>query len=299
MIDINYHHLFYFYTIATEGSITRASEKLLLGQPTLSAQLRQFEAAIGRTLFERRGRRLLLTPEGRVVLRYAEPIFRLGRELTEHVRRGAPAAGLPLRLGVAAGLPSAVVHAVLDRALGSGQDFPLSCVEGEPASLVEGIEDFKLDVALLDGTPPTLDPSLHELRPVGRVPVLFAGGPGTGGSDWPGALARETLLLPRRPLELARQVRSALAALKLRPRAVAELPDGDAAWRLAAAGRGVAPVDVHTFAAEGRARGLEVVGRGRRTGVTLDLFLLARGETLSAHPAASALLRTLRLPKAS
>ena len=37
------HHLFYFMTIAEQGSVSKAAEKLLLGQPTLSAQLKEFE----------------------------------------------------------------------------------------------------------------------------------------------------------------------------------------------------------------------------------------------------------------
>ena len=40
---LNYHHLIYFREIAKEGSISKASEKLLIGQPALSAQLKQLE----------------------------------------------------------------------------------------------------------------------------------------------------------------------------------------------------------------------------------------------------------------
>jgi LysR family transcriptional activator of nhaA len=50
---INYHHLFYFKTIAEEGTVSKAAEKLRLGQPTLSAQLKQFEENLGVQLFER------------------------------------------------------------------------------------------------------------------------------------------------------------------------------------------------------------------------------------------------------
>ncbi len=58
---INYHHLFYFKTIAEEGSVSKAAGKLRIGQPTLSAQLKQFEDAIGVQLFERQHKKLLLT----------------------------------------------------------------------------------------------------------------------------------------------------------------------------------------------------------------------------------------------
>lgn len=50
---LNYHHLFYFKVIAEEGTVSKAAEKLRIGQPTLSAQLKQFEDALGVQLFER------------------------------------------------------------------------------------------------------------------------------------------------------------------------------------------------------------------------------------------------------
>jgi LysR family transcriptional activator of nhaA len=50
---INYHHLLYFKVIAEEGSVSKAAEKLRLGQPTLSAQLKLFEETLGVQLFER------------------------------------------------------------------------------------------------------------------------------------------------------------------------------------------------------------------------------------------------------
>ncbi len=50
---LNYHHLLYFWTVAREGSIVRASEKLRLAQPTISGQIRKLEEALGVDLFER------------------------------------------------------------------------------------------------------------------------------------------------------------------------------------------------------------------------------------------------------
>ena len=56
MAWLNYHHLLYFWTVAREGSITRACRVLHLTQPAVSAQLRTLERSIGEPLFERRGR---------------------------------------------------------------------------------------------------------------------------------------------------------------------------------------------------------------------------------------------------
>jgi len=95
---LNYHHLLYFYTVAREGSVTRAAQKLRLAQPTLSGQIRKLEEQFDEKLFERQGRNLVLTEMGRVVYRYADEIFSLGRELTDTLR-GQPTRR-PARLSV-------------------------------------------------------------------------------------------------------------------------------------------------------------------------------------------------------
>ena len=82
---LNYHHLFYFRAIATEGSVIKAARKLRLGQPTLSTQLKQFEDNLGQQLFERKGRTLQLTEAGQMVLEYANEIFALGDEMVEAI----------------------------------------------------------------------------------------------------------------------------------------------------------------------------------------------------------------------
>src|SRR5512140_1314726 len=88
---LNYHHLYYFWTVARAGSIARASGELRLSQPTISNQIKTLEAALGHKLFERQGRRLVVTDVGRTVVRYADDIFRTGRELVQALK------GLPSR----------------------------------------------------------------------------------------------------------------------------------------------------------------------------------------------------------
>src|SRR5678815_4750566 len=95
---LNYHHLYYFYMVAREGSISRAGAQLRLAQPTISGQLHVLEQSLGEKLFTRVGRNLVLTDMGRTVYRYAEEIFGLGRELQETIK-GRPT-GRPIRFTV-------------------------------------------------------------------------------------------------------------------------------------------------------------------------------------------------------
>ena len=49
---LNYHHLLYFWMVAKEGTVARASEVLRLAQPTLSGQIRSLEVSLGEKLFQ-------------------------------------------------------------------------------------------------------------------------------------------------------------------------------------------------------------------------------------------------------
>ena len=102
---LNYHHLLYFWAVAKEGSLRRASEVLHVSQPSISAQLKQLEESLGAPLFTRTTRRLILTDTGQTVLEYAEEIFSLGGELLTAVRQEPGERPLRLHVGVADSVP--------------------------------------------------------------------------------------------------------------------------------------------------------------------------------------------------
>jgi len=113
---LNYHHLLYFWIVAKQGSIAQASKELRLAHPTISTQVHRLEDVLGQKLFERKGRRLVLTEFGRVALRYSEEIFSLGREFLD-TAKGRPS-GRPIRLvvGISSALAKSVVYRVLEPA---------------------------------------------------------------------------------------------------------------------------------------------------------------------------------------
>ena len=116
MERLNYQHLFYFWHVAREESITRACEKLHLAQPTISGQLAVFEQAIGKKLFHKSGRKLLLTDTGRVVFHYADEIFSLGLELSNTLKGRSTGSALRLVVGVSDALPKLAVYRLIEPA---------------------------------------------------------------------------------------------------------------------------------------------------------------------------------------
>ena len=67
----------YFLAVAREESISGAANALHLSQPTLSRQLKDMEAELGKQLFIRGGKKIELTDEGRILKKRAEEIIAL------------------------------------------------------------------------------------------------------------------------------------------------------------------------------------------------------------------------------
>src|SRR3954447_3371847 len=95
---LNYNHLYYFWVVGREGGVVRASEELMVSQPTISNQLKDLEGSLGHKLFERAGRGLRLTETGRVAFTYANEMFSLSQEMLNALERQP--AGVALRLAV-------------------------------------------------------------------------------------------------------------------------------------------------------------------------------------------------------
>jgi LysR family transcriptional activator of nhaA len=163
---LNYHHLYYFWLVAKEGTIARACQKLLLAQPTVSGQLRLFEESLGEKLFQRSGRNLVLTEVGQVVYRYADEIFSVGRELQD-VLRGRPR-GRPARflVGISDVMPKWIAFRVLEPVLKMSEPVHLVCYEDDTENLLLKLAAHQLDMVLTDSpvtTPSRARAFNHEL----------------------------------------------------------------------------------------------------------------------------------------
>ena len=114
---LNYNHLYYFWMVAREGSVIGASQELMVSQPTVSIQLKELETSLGHRLFDRVGRKLILTDSGKIAFNYANDIFSLGQELVnalEHQPAGRP---LRLAVGVVDVIPKPVARRLLEPAM--------------------------------------------------------------------------------------------------------------------------------------------------------------------------------------
>jgi LysR family transcriptional activator of nhaA len=223
---LNYHHLLYFWTVARAGTIAKAGEELHLAQPTISSQIKLLEEALGHKLFERQGRKLVLTDVGRTVMRYADEIFRLGNEL-KNVVSGLPAGQqLRLQVGVADVVPKIVAERLLQPALDVGP-LRLVCREGPLPQLMASLALHELDVVLADapGSEPVSVRAFNHL--LGKCGVTFFGAAVHTHlkKDFPRSLNGAPLLLPSEASSVRHALDVWFEAQGIRPNVVGDFDD--------------------------------------------------------------------------
>lgn len=147
---VNYHHLLYFWLVAREGSLSGASVELRLAQSTISKQIHQLEDALGHPLFTKSGRHLVLTESGRIVFRFADEIFSIGREMLDTLRDRPIGRPLRLTVGIADVVPKLITERVLSSILNLPEPVRLVCKEGKSDRLLADLALHELDLILTD-----------------------------------------------------------------------------------------------------------------------------------------------------
>ena len=175
MTDLNYRHLRYFRAVAHEGHLTRAAEKLNLSQSALSAQIKDLEARLGHALFERVGRKLVLTEVGQIALDYADQIFTTGNELMAVLARGEMAKA-PLRVGALSTLSRNFQIEFLRPVL-RDRGVSIALRSGNAARLLDELKALSLDVVLTTELPPSSRQDGFIAHRIAERPVALHGHP--------------------------------------------------------------------------------------------------------------------------
>ena len=293
---LNYHHLLYFWLVAREGTIARASAELRLAQPTISGQIRQLEGVLGEKLFVRKGRNLVLTDTGRLVYRYADEIFSLGRELMDAVRGRAHGRPLRLLVGIADVLPKPVARLLLEPALHLGQPVRLVCREDRPVEeFLADLAVFKLDVVLADapaGPGIAVKAFSHLLGECGTTFFASKQLAAARRKGFPRSLDGAPLLLPGEGSGLRRILDQWIYSQDVRPTIVGEFDDSALTNAFGEDGVGIfaAPTILETELH--RRHRVEVVGRVESL---RQRFYAISVERRLNHPAVIAILQSARM----
>jgi LysR family transcriptional activator of nhaA len=286
---LNYHHLYYFWTVAKEGTIVRACEKLRLAQPTISGQLRQFEESLGEKLFAKSGRNLVLTETGQVVYRYAEEIFSVGRELQD-VLRGRPQ-GRPARflVGVSDVMPKWIVFRVLEPVLRMREPVHLVCYEENTDELLNKLSAHHLDMVLTDAPVAAASRARAFNHELGSCGISFCGTPDLVvrfRKGFPRSLDGAPFLLPIEGSALRRSLEQWFDAHDVRPKIVGEFEDSALLKVFGQAGTGIFAV---ASAVEKDVRDHYGCGAIARTSEITERFYAISLERRIKHPAVAAI----------
>ena len=291
---LNYHHLRYFWTVAKEGSLKQAAEKLRVSQPSISAQVSELEEVLGEKLFRRRGRSKVLTDAGQVAYRYADEIFTLGREMMNAVKQRPTAQALRLYVGVADSFPKLVTNEILKPVFAMPQPVHIICREGKLEDLLVQLAAHRLDIVLADEPASSSTQVRTFNHPLGESSTSFCASGKlalTLKKAFPKSLHGAPALLPSDNTSLRRAVEAWFRNIAVQPRVVAEFEDLALMKVMAAEGRGfiVLPSVVANEAV--RRYGFRVVGTTDRCRVQ---FHAITAERRIAHPAVALITEQAR-----
>jgi len=208
-----------FRAVATEGGVIRAAQKLNRVQSNVTTRIKQMEQRLGRSLFHKQGRGLVLSAEGELLLSYAQRLLRLADE-AEHELRSGRAMGV-LRIGSLESTAGSRLAPILSRYHREHPGVVVELATGTTAALLQRVAQFEVEAAFVsepftpDGlsTMKAFEEELVLITGRGVAPVraaadlagmsmvAFAAGCSYRKrlEDWLGASA----LLPSRTLELA------------------------------------------------------------------------------------------------
>jgi LysR family transcriptional activator of nhaA len=291
---LNYHHLLYFYMVAREGSVTKAAEHLRLAQPTLSGQIRRLEESMEEKLFVREGRHLVLTEVGKLVYRYADEIFSLGREMQDALRGRPTNRPAKLLVGISDAVPKLVCHHLLQGALELEDPVELVLHEGKTTDLLAALAVQEYDVVLTDAP---LGPAVRVKafnHSLGGCGIAFFGKPSLARrfrQGFPKSLDGAPLLMPTVNTALRRSLDLWFDSIDVRPSVVAEIEDTALMKVFGQNGTGIfaAPVVVEDEIRD--MHGVHVVGR---TQEVREEFYAITVERRISHPAVAAIAEAAR-----
>lgn len=271
---VNYHHLFYFKTIAEENSVSKAALKLRIGQPTLSAQLKQFEDQLGIQLFERHHKKLVLTEQGKVALDYAKNIFRMGSEMYEVLHDRLKPLKPSLHLGALDSVPKQIVLQLVKHAFRISP-CQITLSEGKSDELIRELSAHRMDLMVTNFMPTGTDGKGLHSKSITKKNVAFYAAPKFKylRKGFPKSISGEPMILPTYDSRMRQDLDHWAKLHKIELNIVAESQDISVKKLMAINEMGLIPTATHTVT--GQVLNGDLIEIGQLQGVHEELFLVS------------------------
>jgi LysR family transcriptional activator of nhaA len=286
----NYRHLYYFWVVAKEGSMSKAAERLNIAIQTISAQVHELEKSLGYLLFKPAGRGIALTESGFAALEIADQIFLLGERLPEAVRQAASSPKTKITIGVSDGLSKLVTRQLLEPIL-KQNDAQLIVHEGEFEDLLADLALHRLDIVLADRPAPS-NKNLHVYSEELVKSAVTWFGPQKvlkqSKLGFPACLNELPILLPTTHSKTRYLIDQWFAQNAINPNIVGEFEDSALLKAFAASGLGVFPAGEIIKKDLKDTYQIEMIGKCQDI---YEYFYAIRSEKKIQHPLVKAILR--------
>ena len=235
--------MYYFYIIAREGGIARASETLRLGQPTLSAQLKQFEESLGVLLFDRSSRSLKLTESGQSAYEYAKEIFKLSAEMIEVLNDKTSDNIKHLQIGALDSVPKDVIAQIVEKAY-QNQKCTISIFEGKSEELLSQLLDHKIDLIVTNYSLNSHQEINLFSKSIARLPVSIYGSEKFKHlkKGFPQSINEKPFILPTQHSKLRSDLNHYFKVNQIKPLTITETQDTSLQKTLTLNSFGLAPL---------------------------------------------------------
>lgn len=237
MRTIDLDSLEIFRAVVQEGGVIRAASKLNRVQSNVTTRIKQLEQRLGRTLFRKQGRGLVLSPEGELLLSYAQRLFRLADEAENELRSGR-AMGV-FRIGSLESTAGSRLAPLLSRFHRLHPGVEVELATGTTGALLQRVANFELEAAFVSEP---FTPGSLSSRKVFEEELVLVTGKDVAEVRRAADLAGMTLIAFANGCSYRKRVEDWLGASAVMPRRTLEFGSYQAMIACVAAGTGFAIV---------------------------------------------------------
>ncbi len=140
-----------FHSVATNLSFTKAANELFITQPAVTQHIKELEKRYNTRLFDRKGSRIALTLDGAALLRYAETVLNLHRQLERELQTTQTTLAGRLRIGASTTIAQYVLPPVIARFYQRYPNVRISLVSENTKQIADALLKGRIDIGLVEG----------------------------------------------------------------------------------------------------------------------------------------------------
>lgn len=237
---VNLRQIEAFYSVMRCGTVVGAAQMMSVTQPAISRSIALLELRIGYNLFERRGRKLLATPEGEAFFREIEPVYGSLDRIAQAAQDIGQLRAGELRIATLPALSLGVVPRAVAEFLADRPKVKVYIQTLPSRQIADQIATRQFDVALVELPLSKSSISIEPLEPVPICAVIPRNHPLAQKKRISLAeLAGERMILLSQHSYIRYQIEDAFAKQHISPNVVLETPNSLVACALVAAGVGI------------------------------------------------------------